>query len=468
MANVRDFGAVGDGQADDTQAIQHAIADGDGSVEFPRGDYRITSTLTIDLAKVGRTAISGAGGTAKLIMNGPGPAIFLKGTHASTAAPKGFRPAEWRMERMPTIDGIEIQGAHEEADGVRIVGVMQPTLTRTLIRQVRTAVHITDRARNVLISDCHFYHNTGVGVHLDHVNLHQTIIIGSHISYNRLGGIRIEESEIRNLQITGNDIEYNNNRAFGVPCADGEPTAEIYIDIGEEGSVREGTIASYTIQATFSPNGANIRMLGRETESNHKAGSWTICGNLIGSQTVNVHLTRVRGVTLTGNHIYNGLHRNLLVEHSSNIVDSGNSYGQNSDFSAHGAATGVRIVDTNGYSMSGSIVQDSHTRPGVYDQETPGDRPGVIELIRCRRVNLTGVQVSEPNAVGVFLDECSDTLLTGCTILDQRTPPTAPHAIAWHGTGSGNQIATCRIGKTKEKSITTPKHVRQVENVVGE
>ena len=112
---------------------------------------------------------------------------------------------------MPTLDALEIEGHHEEADGMRLEGVMQPTLTRLLIRRVRTAVHITGRARNVIISHCHIYHNTGVGVHLDRVNLHQTIITGSHISYCRLGGIRIDNSEIRNLQITGNDIEYNNN-----------------------------------------------------------------------------------------------------------------------------------------------------------------------------------------------------------------------------------------------------------------
>ena len=46
MSNVRDFGAVGDGQVDDTQAIEHAIHAGDGVIEFPRGNYRITRYVT--------------------------------------------------------------------------------------------------------------------------------------------------------------------------------------------------------------------------------------------------------------------------------------------------------------------------------------------------------------------------------------------------------------------------------------
>ena len=171
MSSVRDFGAVGDGITDDTEAIQHAIDDGNGHLEFPRGEYRISQTLLVDMEKRSRSSIGGAGGTAKIVMHGPGPAIFLKATHAKTADPGGFRPEEWQHERMPTIDGIEIEGRHPEADGIHIVGVMQPTLTRVLIRQVRTAVYVTDRARNIVINGCHFYHNSGVGVHLDKVNL---------------------------------------------------------------------------------------------------------------------------------------------------------------------------------------------------------------------------------------------------------------------------------------------------------
>ncbi|CAN5173200.1 hypothetical protein BH23VER1_BH23VER1_36100 [soil metagenome] len=48
------------------------------------------------------------------------------------------------------------------------------------------------RNRNVIISHCHIYHNSGVGIYLEGLNLHQISVVGSHISYNRLGGIRIE------------------------------------------------------------------------------------------------------------------------------------------------------------------------------------------------------------------------------------------------------------------------------------
>ena len=45
-ANIKDYGAVGDGVADDTAAIQAAIA-ADLNVFFPAGTYKITDTLVV-------------------------------------------------------------------------------------------------------------------------------------------------------------------------------------------------------------------------------------------------------------------------------------------------------------------------------------------------------------------------------------------------------------------------------------
>lgn len=54
--SVKDLGAVGNGTADDTAAIQAAIdrveSLGGGTVYFPKGTYKITDTLTIDSAGV--------------------------------------------------------------------------------------------------------------------------------------------------------------------------------------------------------------------------------------------------------------------------------------------------------------------------------------------------------------------------------------------------------------------------------
>lgn len=63
--SVREFGAVGDGVADDTGAIQKALAEANlkGSVlQFPAGTYRITRTLEVGLTAGRGLIIQGAGG----------------------------------------------------------------------------------------------------------------------------------------------------------------------------------------------------------------------------------------------------------------------------------------------------------------------------------------------------------------------------------------------------------------------
>ena len=141
-------------------------------------------------------------------MAGPGPALRLIGTHKGTASPKTFKPETW-AERMPLVDGLEILGAHPEADGIEFTRTMQAIITRVTIRNARHGIHLTERNRNVIISDCHLYQNSGVGIYLDQVNLHQINVANCHLSYNTKGGIVVRDSELRNLQVNNCDLEGN-------------------------------------------------------------------------------------------------------------------------------------------------------------------------------------------------------------------------------------------------------------------
>src|SRR5262245_57290875 len=132
MSSVHDFGAKGDGKADDTSALHHAVQHCDGELLFPRGDYVLSRPLYLSLETHGRLSIRG-GGVARLIMRGPGPALHLVGSHGKTALPADFDDRVWQKERMPTIEGLEIVGEHAQADGIRAEGVMQPTLVGVLI-----------------------------------------------------------------------------------------------------------------------------------------------------------------------------------------------------------------------------------------------------------------------------------------------------------------------------------------------
>ncbi len=456
MTQAGDFGATGDGTTDDTESLQHAIDQGVGELLLPRGDYRITRPLIISLAATGRTSVRGESGTARILMDGPGPAIVFRGTHAGTADPKSFQEQTWIRERLPMVCDLEITGLHPEADGIRLEGTVQPTVTGVLLRKLRHGIHVTGRARNVLISHCHIYHNTGVGIYLDTVNLHQTIISASHISYCRLGGIRIEKSEIRNLQITGNDIEYNNNGGHGIPGADSVPTAEIWLD-ASEGSIREGTISSNTIQATYSPNGANIRMIGQPTAKNAKVGMIAVTGNLIGSQWVNVHLSSVQGVTLSGNCIYSGHHRNILLEDCAQITIGDNSLGHNADYGTEKElCTGVTLKNCRDSIFSGNILQDCQTGRHQYPEAPQLQREALLEITDCRNITISNCQILDSAPCGIRLHNAVEMTLLGLSIADRRSPPLQKNAIHWTGESSDSLITACRFAGCSEQPVTGP------------
>ncbi|MFP6885246.1 MAG: glycosyl hydrolase family 28-related protein, partial [Roseibacillus sp.] len=99
MSNVRNFGAIGDGKADDTRAIQHAVADGDGVLEFPRGTFRITRPIEVPLER--GVCLDGCG-QGVVMMGGAGPAFRLVGSHGGTGDPGTIQPEVWD-QCLPTI-----------------------------------------------------------------------------------------------------------------------------------------------------------------------------------------------------------------------------------------------------------------------------------------------------------------------------------------------------------------------------
>ncbi len=432
MSNVRDFGAQGNARNDDTAAIEHALRDGDGTLQFPPGDYLISRTIVVELQRLGRFSIEGTGGAAKLIMSGPGSAFHLFGSHAATADPQGFEPGIWSRQRMPTVTNIEIEGRHPEASGFLVEGTMQSSFQGVLLRKLLDGIRVFRRARNVLISHCHIYDNRGIGVFLDRVNLHQAIITGSHISYCRRAGIKIAGSEIRNIQITGNDIEYNYD-------VNESESADIWIDSTADGSsVREGTISSNTIQAKVSPGGANIRMVGLNPEQNHKAGMFSISGNLIGSQETNVHLVACRGVIVGNNFIYSAARRNVLVEGSRHVVLNGNCFEHNPDYKEKQLALGVRIFESRDCTFSGSILQDSQTGQPTVDKFPPMDKAGLLEIVRSQRVNVNGCQILDGTPTGIHVEQSDHVAISGCTIVEPRADKLSVAAIRFKGPGRMN------------------------------
>jgi hypothetical protein len=454
MADVKGFGAVGDGVADDSDAIQHAVDQGDGSLELPGGAYRLSRPIVIELRRTGPFSLTGGGGRARLLMAGPGPALRVVGTHDKSADPEFFREGVWARERMPTVASIEVVGQHDQADGIELEGTMQATLGGVSIRRCRYGVHLVKRNRNVIIADSHIYHGRGaaIGVYFDGVNLHQTNIVGCHISYCKHAGIKIARSEIRNLQITGCDIEYNFDPA-------NPDSADVWID-SRLGTVREGTISSCTIQAKYSPNGSNIRIEGPELDDSRGAGLWAITGNILQSQAVALRLINCRGIAATGNSFAQCFDRSIAIDHCRNVLIGSSTFDRNPDYTGQ-VVDGITVRRSVGISLTGLILDDS--RAG-----TP-ELGAAIEVFDTREVNITGCQLLDPLHRGIELKNVRHARVTDCTVVDRRETPTMMDAIRLIGESQDNIVSNNLVSRGRASDLTiTPGTATASGNVISE
>lgn len=403
-ARVESIGLVGDGSTDNTAIIRQLLKK-HGGVDFPRGRFVIKETIVVDLDSTGPIALTGQGHST-IVMTGPGPAFKFIGTHGGTASPKTVQPNIWKNQRTPMITGIEIVGEHPEADAIEAEGTMQLTIDAVVIRECRHGVHLVKRNRNVLISACHIYNNRGIGVYLDHVNLHQTNIVGSHISYCKQGGVVSVGGEVRNVHISGCDIEGN-------MAATEKPTANVLLD-STGGSIAEVAITGCTIQhESPSPDSANIRILGKgvgglkNVPGETREGHVTITGNVFSDVQVNVDIRDARGVSIVGNTFWMGYQHNLRVERSSHIVVGPNDFQRNPRYDYGTAATtknAISFRDCEDCSLNGMHV---HLVRGA---------AAGVDLERCQRFNISNLTILDCEAIGLRLQDVTQSRVSGCLI----------------------------------------------------
>ena len=400
--NVRRFGAKGDGRADDSAAVQAAINAAPGSVYFPKGRYRITKTIKVDLDNAGYTSIQ-SDGSAQIVMAGAGPAFKFTGTHFKSADPKNYSENVWARQRMPVIENVAIVGEHPEAVGIEAVGTMQLTITRLHVRKALHGIHLTGNNRNVTVSDCHLYENSGIGIYYDDVNLHQSNITGCHISYNTGGGIVSRGGNVRNIHITGCDIESNMGK-------DTTPTANVLVDCSTSAwGTAEVAITGCTIQHnSHSPESANIRIVGGSMfgtpPEKKRWGNVTITGNIISDVMVNIHLVDCRGVAISGNTFWKGFRHNVLLEGCSNIVLGANVFDSNTNYAQNVLAkNSLRISNCEDCTISGLQISKVKDTSAVLIEDS-------------RRMNISNCSIVDSDNLGLFLKNVTNSIVTGCLI----------------------------------------------------
>lgn len=443
QVNVLTLGVKGDGKSDDTAAIQKAVLS-EGTLVFPKGTYKLTKTVEVDLSMSGVVGLSGDG-TARFVMTGPGPAFRITGHHEGTAAPSSLKAEVWSGERTPMISGIEIFGQHPEADGIEIGGAMQPTLHRVVVSKCRHAIRLTPRNRNVTISDCHLYDNTGIGVFLDNINLHQINIVGSHISYNRGGGVVSRGGNVRNLHIGTCDIEGNHH-------ADSPPSANVELD-STGGSIGEVAITGCTLQHTSkAPGSANIRILGAGTDpslerkvgrAHTREGNVTITGNVFSDVRINIEVRESRGVVINGNTFWEGFEHDILAENCEHLVVSNNNFDRNPRYLVNGFANsennGLVFKNCTDSSLTGNILAGVARKRAAVDVEGG------------RRLMISSNSILDSEGVGLRLENVQASLVSDNIIRDDREgeAKSKEPSLMVIG-GNDNQIGANLLGNGKQ------------------
>lgn len=434
VTDVSSFGARGDGVHDDADALEAAFASGTGLVHLPQGRYKIGRSVRVDLGQTGRIRVTGAGAT--IVHCGPGPALDVVGHHEGTAGPTTVTDDTYRLEVMPLFEGFEIVGEHPEADGIRLENTIMATLQALLIRRCRYGIHLLNRNRNVIISDCHLFGNQGLGLYLENADLHQINICGCHIQANTAGGIKAEAGPggIRNIQIVGNDIEYNH--ALG--------GHDIHFVCGPVG-VREGAIVGNTIQALAGRGGANVNIEGYAPKGSLKGGLISITGNHISNQDVNILITHSRGIAITGNTLIGGTKRNIQITHCEHIAIGPNVLDDNPDYGGD-TLGGICLQDSRNCTVQGVIMAN----PGGGE----ATRGGSIEAVNCSGLNITGCNLSDPHVRGIALENVYDSRVSDCVVLETGEPRMRA-AIAETGQSDRNMIVGNRVAKGLRADIFT-------------
>jgi hypothetical protein len=242
-ANVRDYGAVGDGLTDDTAALQAVItaaeARGGGMVLFPPGVYKTTYTLlfgsNLHLYGPGATinyATSQTDGTALVSRSYDGVGTcqhtIIEGLEIKTTSDKGngiglpkasditvrdcWGTQIWHhLVDMAGCSHIVVEDCYR--DGGSNTGIQIDNLTATGGLYVENSDHTLTSAvvdsthsHHIAIRNCTIRNNTAGAIHLHRTGGYDLLIEGNLIEECKYGVLADASTDWSNITIQGNTI----------------------------------------------------------------------------------------------------------------------------------------------------------------------------------------------------------------------------------------------------------------------
>jgi hypothetical protein len=218
LYNVRDFGAVGDGQTDDTIAIRSAFAfiasKNGGTVTFPEGDYKVTSPIAIPSGVIiqGTGSIMTGAPTSSLPRKNP-TRIKLVGSNRALfrigecSTQMTIRDIELYSESNDRTYGIEGVGAYNSSGGIFIDRVVFNNFWRGLYFYGLPQTNLEWQIDYVKVKNSVFQFNADAGIYTNSRNtdwkIEGCLFInaqrrpnqnGDSMRFERAGAIYIEDT----------------------------------------------------------------------------------------------------------------------------------------------------------------------------------------------------------------------------------------------------------------------------------
>lgn len=272
FVSVKDFGAVGDGVADDTAAIQSAVdtvgAAGGGSVYFPPGTYLVGNGNPGASNWDNRVAIWVLYSNVRLIGAGAGATKILLKANANAHVIKfGQR------------EGGTVTVSHGGVYDMEIVGNRVNQVTPTATADHQQGI---DLLQGIIARS-----NGQAGIVYDAVN--EITVIGADVRSNAIGhDIRADSSNIRIIggSCTGNTTAFiNSGSSIAVASVSGFRTYSTVVGVAAIDSTGLKTVTiPHTLAVTPSTKDVSVTL-----RRNTNVGDW-VCGfyNVVSCDATNV------------------------------------------------------------------------------------------------------------------------------------------------------------------------------------
>ncbi len=302
--SVDEFGAVGDGVSDDTQAIKDAInsIQNTGVLAFGAGKkYKVSNTIEVDVSKV-----KGIVGNNALLFTETDIIVLhvFGGLTTGTADPTSTNTQDEKFNMSPFVRDLKIYSTPELSvgTGIKIVGTFGLRIEGCHIFELDTGIRVTGKNRNIIIKGNHVWNCRTYCLHYDHADAHQSIINDNHMSYAK-SIMFFENGDVHNIEIVGNNLEggkpQDDNHDNVIRMVANQPNTQI-----SQFQIVGNTIEEHT-------NGTSLIYMYREIFPNSELEegeeqptivTWEIVGNeLSGANEANIEMYSITMGVISGN-----------------------------------------------------------------------------------------------------------------------------------------------------------------------